>query len=138
RRGEEKEHRTAGRLVVAAGVRQAAPPRTRRGALRRRAAAARDRLASGERDEQDQHYDPAAWPFHAAILARDRVYIGSRFMPRAFARSSLADAVARLRPGMKVLLPPGSGEPRALVAEICHQSERLRDLTLLGRIHLRA
>src|SRR5262245_21169004 len=57
-------------------------------------------------------------------------------MPRAFARSSLADAVARLRPGMKVLLPPGSGEPGALVAEICRQSERLRDLTLLGGIHL--
>jgi len=57
-------------------------------------------------------------------------------MPRAFARSSLADAVARLRPGMKVLLPPGSGEPGALVAEICRQSERLRDLTLLGSIHL--
>jgi acyl-CoA hydrolase len=57
-------------------------------------------------------------------------------MSRAFARCSLADAVARLRPGMKVLLPPGSGEPRALVAEICRQSERLRDLTLLGGIHL--
>src|SRR5262245_7102810 len=57
-------------------------------------------------------------------------------MPRTFARTSLADAVARLRPGMKVLLPPGSGEPGALVAEVCRQSERLRDLTLLGGIHL--
>jgi 4-hydroxybutyrate CoA-transferase len=37
---------------------------------------------------------------------------------------------------MKVLLPPGCGEPRALVAEVCRQSERLRDLTLLGGIHL--
>src|SRR5215470_13686668 len=57
-------------------------------------------------------------------------------MPRAFVRCSLADAVARLAPAMKVLLPPGCGEPRALVAEICRQSERLRDLTLLGGIHL--
>ena len=37
---------------------------------------------------------------------------------------------------MKVLLPPGCGEPTALVREICVQSERLRDLTLLGGIHL--
>jgi acyl-CoA hydrolase len=37
---------------------------------------------------------------------------------------------------MKVLLPPGCGEPAALVSEICVQSERLRDLTLLGGIHL--
>jgi 4-hydroxybutyrate CoA-transferase len=57
-------------------------------------------------------------------------------MPRAFARCSLTDAVARLRPGMKVLLPPGSGEPRALVGEICRQSDRLPDLTLMGGIHL--
>ena len=59
-------------------------------------------------------------------------------MPRAFTRCSLVDAVARLRPAMKVLLPPGCGEPVALVAEICRQSERLRDLTLLGGIHLGA
>jgi len=57
-------------------------------------------------------------------------------MPRAFARCSLADAVARLGPAMKVLLPPACGEPAALVAEICRQSARLRDLTLLGGIHL--
>jgi 4-hydroxybutyrate CoA-transferase len=57
-------------------------------------------------------------------------------MPRAFARCSLADAVARLRPAMKVLLPPACGEPVALVAEICRQSPRLQDLTLLGGIHL--
>jgi len=57
-------------------------------------------------------------------------------MPRAFVRCSLADAVARLRPGMKVLLPPGCGEPVALVAEICRQADRLRDLTLLGGFHL--
>jgi acyl-CoA hydrolase len=59
-------------------------------------------------------------------------------MPRAFARCSLADAVARLRPAMKVLLPPACGEPVALVAEICRQSSRLQDLTLLGGIHLGA
>ena len=57
-------------------------------------------------------------------------------MPRAFTRRSLADAVARLGPAMKVLLPPACGEPVALVAEICRQSARLRDLTLLGGIHL--
>src|SRR5262245_65184491 len=57
-------------------------------------------------------------------------------MPRAFVRCSLADAVARLGPAMKVLLPPGCGEPAALVAEICRQSARLRDLTLLGGVHL--
>jgi 4-hydroxybutyrate CoA-transferase len=74
--------------------------------------------------------------FMRPILSRDQVYIASRFMPRAFARCSLADAVARLAPAMKVLLPPGCGEPTALVAEICRQSARLRDLTLLGGIHL--
>ena len=57
-------------------------------------------------------------------------------MPRAFTKCSLADAVARLHPGMKVLLPPGCGEPVALVAEICRQADRLRDLTLLGGFHL--
>src|SRR2546425_3008079 len=57
-------------------------------------------------------------------------------MSRAFARCSPVDAVARLEPAMKVLLPPGCGEPAALVAEICRQSERLPDLTLLGGIHL--
>ena len=57
-------------------------------------------------------------------------------MPRAFARTTLAGAIERLRPGMKVFLPPGSGEPGALVGEICRQADRLRDLTLLGGIHL--
>lgn len=57
-------------------------------------------------------------------------------MPRAFAKCSLPDAVARLRPGMKVLLPTACGEPAALVGEICRQAPRLRDLTLLGGIHL--
>ena len=57
-------------------------------------------------------------------------------MPRPFTRATLSGAVERLTPGMRVLLPPGSGEPSALVAEICRQSHRLRDLTLVHGIHL--
>jgi acyl-CoA hydrolase len=37
---------------------------------------------------------------------------------------------------MKVLLPPGCGEPPSLVAEICRQADRLAPLTLMGGIHL--
>jgi acetyl-CoA hydrolase len=55
---------------------------------------------------------------------------------RAFALTTLADAVARLRPGRKVLVPPGCGEPLALVAEICRQASRLQDLTLMTGLHL--
>jgi 4-hydroxybutyrate CoA-transferase len=55
---------------------------------------------------------------------------------RSFAKGSHADLVARLRPGMKVLLPPGCGEPVSLVAELCRQADRLRPLTLMGGIHL--
>jgi acyl-CoA hydrolase len=51
-------------------------------------------------------------------------------------RLTVREAIERLRPGMKVMMPPGCGEPRALVAEICRQSERLRDLTLMSGIHL--
>lgn len=57
-------------------------------------------------------------------------------MARAYAKATLAEAVERLRPGMRVLLPPGCGEPVALVGEVCRQADRLRDLTLLGGIHL--
>ena len=57
-------------------------------------------------------------------------------MPRDFIHLSPRAAVERLRPGMKVLVPPACGEPTALLTEICTQSERLRDLTLLGGIHL--
>jgi 4-hydroxybutyrate CoA-transferase len=57
-------------------------------------------------------------------------------MTRAFTRTTLAGAVERLAPGMKVLLPPGCGEPAALVAEVCRQGERLRDLSLVHGIHL--
>ncbi|HET9489675.1 MAG TPA: acetyl-CoA hydrolase/transferase C-terminal domain-containing protein [Methylomirabilota bacterium] len=55
---------------------------------------------------------------------------------RSFARTTLADAVARLRPGMKVLVPPGCGEPVALVAEVCRQADRLQDVALMVGIHL--
>jgi 4-hydroxybutyrate CoA-transferase len=55
---------------------------------------------------------------------------------RSFVKCSLPDAVARLRPGMRVLLPPGCGEPVGLVAEICRQADRLAPLTLMGGIHL--
>lgn len=55
---------------------------------------------------------------------------------RAFLKTSLAGAVECLRPGMRVLLPPGCGEPVALVREICRQADRLRDLTLVCGIHL--
>jgi 4-hydroxybutyrate CoA-transferase len=55
---------------------------------------------------------------------------------RSYARTTLAGAVQRLAPGMKVLLPPGCGEPMGLVAEVCRQADRLRDLTLMGGIHL--
>ncbi|MBI4637533.1 MAG: acetyl-CoA hydrolase/transferase family protein [Candidatus Rokubacteria bacterium] len=57
-------------------------------------------------------------------------------MTRAYTKATLAGAVDRLRPGMKVLLPPACGEPVALVGEICRQADRLRDLTLMGGIHL--
>jgi acyl-CoA hydrolase len=57
-------------------------------------------------------------------------------MTRAYRKLSLAEAVALLPPGARVLLPPGCGEPAALVDEICRQAERLRDLTLLCGIVL--
>ena len=57
-------------------------------------------------------------------------------MTRAYRRLSLADAVGLLRPRARVLLPPGCGQPVALVEEICRQAERLRDLTLLFGILL--
>jgi acyl-CoA hydrolase len=37
---------------------------------------------------------------------------------------------------MRVLLPPGCGEPTPLVDEILRQAERLRPLTLMGGLHL--
>src|SRR5262245_785123 len=57
-------------------------------------------------------------------------------MARDFVRCSPGDAVGRLARGMRVLLPPGCGEPVSLVREICRQSERLRGLSLIGGLHL--
>jgi 4-hydroxybutyrate CoA-transferase len=57
-------------------------------------------------------------------------------MARPFARSTLSDAIGRLRPGMKVLLPPGCGDPTALVGEIMRQADRVAPLTLMGGLRL--
>jgi 4-hydroxybutyrate CoA-transferase len=63
------------------------------------------------------------------------VYIADA-MARGFVKTTTSGAVERLRPGMRVMLPPGCGEPPALVGEVCRQSERLSDLMLMGGIHL--
>ena len=57
-------------------------------------------------------------------------------MTRSFAKVSLADAVGRLHPGMRVLMQPGCGDPSALVAEIMRQADRLAPLTLMGGLRL--
>jgi len=57
-------------------------------------------------------------------------------MSRLFEKVTLADAVGRLRPGMKVLLPPGCADPAALLAEILRQADRLAPLTLMGGLRL--
>ena len=57
-------------------------------------------------------------------------------MARSFQKVTLADAVDRLAPGMKVLMAPGCGDPTALVAEIMRQSDRLAPLTLMGGLRL--
>jgi 4-hydroxybutyrate CoA-transferase len=57
-------------------------------------------------------------------------------MTRPFEKAALADAVGRLRPGMKVLTAPGCGEPSALVAEIMRQADRLAPLTLMSGLRL--
>lgn len=49
---------------------------------------------------------------------------------------SAAEAVGLLRPGMRVLVPPGCAEPRTLVEEIVRQVARLRPLTLMGGLLL--
>lgn len=56
--------------------------------------------------------------------------------PRAGERVTLEEAIGRLRPGMRVLLPPACAEPRALIGELCRQAERLRGLTLMGGLLL--
>jgi len=57
-------------------------------------------------------------------------------MTRSFAKVTLADAVGRLAPGMRVLVQPGCGDPSALVAEIMRQTDRLAPLTLMGGLRL--
>ena len=49
---------------------------------------------------------------------------------------SLAEAIGLLRPGMRVLLPPGCAEPTALISEVLRQAPRLRPLTLMGGLLL--
>ena len=57
-------------------------------------------------------------------------------MGRPFQQATLADAVGRLRAGMKVLVAPGCGDPSALIAEILRQADRLAPLTLMGGLRL--
>ncbi len=57
-------------------------------------------------------------------------------MARRFEKASLADAVGRLRPGMRVLVPPGCGDPTALLGEVLAQADRLAPLTLMGGLRL--
>jgi 4-hydroxybutyrate CoA-transferase len=57
-------------------------------------------------------------------------------MGRPFQQVSLADAVGRLRAGMRVLVAPGAGDPSALIAEILRQADRLAPLTLTGGLRL--
>ena len=49
---------------------------------------------------------------------------------------SVEEAIGRLEPGMRVLLPPGCAEPTPLIAEVIRQADRLRPLTLMGGLHL--
>ncbi len=46
------------------------------------------------------------------------------------------EAIGRLSPGMRVLLPPGCAEPTLLITEILRQADRLQPLTLMGGLHL--
>jgi len=57
-------------------------------------------------------------------------------MGRLFQKLTLAEAVGRLRPGMKVLLPPGCAEPSTVIEELCRQADRLAPLTLMGGLLL--
>src|SRR5215470_17025500 len=59
-----------------------------------------------------------------------------RFMGRGFEQVTLADAVGRLRAGMKVLMQPGCADPTALLGEIMRQADRLAPLTLMGGLRL--
>ena len=68
------------------------------------------------------------------LVRGELYYPGS--MTRSFAKVTLADAVLHLRPGMRVLMQPGCGDPSALVAEIMRQADRLAPLTLMGGLRL--
>lgn len=57
-------------------------------------------------------------------------------MGRAFQKLTLVDAVGRLQPGMRLLLPPGCAEPVPIIGEICRQADRLAPLTLMGGLLL--
>jgi 4-hydroxybutyrate CoA-transferase len=57
-------------------------------------------------------------------------------MTRPFDRTTLADAIGRLCPGMRVLLPPGCADPSALLAEIMRQADRLAPITLMGGLRI--
>jgi 4-hydroxybutyrate CoA-transferase len=57
-------------------------------------------------------------------------------MAHSFEKATLSDAVGRVRPGMKILLPAGCGDPTALVTEIMRQADRLAPLTLMGGLRL--
>src|ERR1700704_3902633 len=93
-------------------------------------------LAQPARSSPASSTAPHARPGFMASFYRAIGYNYCAFMPRAYTRTTLSEAVGRLRPGMSVLLPPGCGEPVALVAEICRQAARLPALTLMGGIHI--
>jgi acyl-CoA hydrolase len=57
-------------------------------------------------------------------------------MARLFEKASPADAVGRLHPGMRVLVPPGCGDATLLLGEIMRQADRLAPLTLMGGLRL--
>src|SRR6266478_8212354 len=66
---------------------------------------------------------------------RARLYY-PRSMARAFEKTTLSDAVGRLRSGMKVLLPAGCGDAVVIRDEILRQADRLAPLTLMGGLRL--
>lgn len=50
--------------------------------------------------------------------------------------SPVEEVISHLRPGMRVLVPPGCGEPQTLLEELLRQADRLAPLTLIGGLHL--
>ncbi len=49
-------------------------------------------------------------------------------------KTSLAEAVFKIRDGQRVLVPPACGLPMAFAQELAEQAARFRDLTILGGI----